>query len=216
MTAIAIDGPAGAGKSTVARAVADALGYTYIDTGAMYRAIALRALEIGIDPNDGDAAATLARDVDLALENSAVVVDGRDVSALIRSEEVTRASAQIAQHPGVREALVATQRRLARDGEVVMEGRDIGTKVLPDAEVKVFLTATFDERAARRAQDAGVTEPTELQDLKMAIAARDRSDMERKESPLVQAPDAVAVDSTGKSVAEVVDEIARLVQEAGR
>lgn len=216
MTAIAIDGPAGAGKSTVARAVADALGYTYIDTGAMYRAVALRALETGIDPTDGDAAAALARDVDLALKNAAVLVDGRDVSALIRSEEVTRASAQIAQHPGVRAALVAAQRRLARDGDVVMEGRDIGTKVLPDATVKIFLTATFDERAARRAQDAGITQGAELQELKMAIAARDRSDMERKESPLVQAPDAVAVDSTGKSVGEVVDEIARLAQEASR
>lgn len=216
MTAIAIDGPAGAGKSTVARAVADALGFTYIDTGAMYRAIALRALETGVDPADPDAAARLASAVDLALENGAVLVDGRDVSDLIRTEDVTRASAQIATHPGVRDALVGVQRRLASEGDVVMEGRDIGTKVLPDAEVKIFLTASLDERTTRRAGDVGVTEPADIERLRTSIATRDRADMERDESPLTQAPDAVVVDSTDRSVAAVVEEVARLARRAGR
>ena len=215
MTAIAIDGPAGAGKSTVARAVAEALGFTYIDTGAMYRAIALRALEAGIDPSDPEAAARLASSVDMALENGAVFVDGRDVSDLIRTEDVTRASAQIATHPGVRDALVLVQRRLASEGDVVMEGRDIGTKVLPDAEVKIFLTASLGERTSRRAGDVGVTEPGELEKLRNAIAARDRSDMERDESPLVQAPDAVVVDSTDRSISDVVEEVARLAKGVG-
>ena len=215
MTAIAIDGPAGAGKSTVARAVADALGFTYIDTGAMYRAIALRALAADIDPSDPDAATQLASTVDLALDNGAVLVDGQNVTDLIRTEDVTKASAQIARHPGVRDALVEVQRRLASEGNVVMEGRDIGTKVLPDAEVKVFLTASLDERTSRRARDVGVTEPGELARLKAAIATRDRSDMERDESPLAQAPDAVVVDSTDRSVSAVVEEIARLARGAG-
>lgn len=210
MTAVAIDGPAGAGKSTVARAVADELGFTYIDTGAMYRAIALRVLEDGIDPMDADAVSRLASGVHLSLADGAVMVDGRDVTNAIRTEDVTQASARIARHPGVREALLAVQRRLAAEGDVVMEGRDIGTKVLPDAEVKVYLTASLDERTLRRAQQTGVDE-AEMSSLKATIEERDRSDMEREESPLVQAPDAVVVDSTDKPVSTVVKEIASLV-----
>lgn len=215
MTAIAIDGPAGAGKSTVARAVADALGFSYIDTGAMYRAIALRALETGVDPAAPEAVTRVAESVDLTLPHGAVCVDGRDVTKLIRTEEVTRASAEIAMHPGVRSALVAIQRRLANEGDVVMEGRDISTKVLPNAEVKVFLTASLEERTSRRARDVGVAGPDELETLKAAIAARDRSDTERAESPLAMAPDAVVVDSTNRTIAAVVDEIARLARGAG-
>ena len=210
MTAVAIDGPAGAGKSTVARAVADELGFTYVDTGAMYRAIALRALEDSIDLTHAVAVSQLASSVHLSLADGAVIVDGRDVTDAIRTEDVTRASAQIARHPGVREALVAVQRRLASEGDVVMEGRDIGTKVLPDAEVKVFLTASLDERTSRRAQQTGV-DRAEMATLKVTIEERDRSDMERDESPLVQAPDAVVVDSTDRLVPDVVAEIASLV-----
>ena len=213
MTAVAIDGPAGAGKSTVARAVAEELGFTYVDTGAMYRAIALRTLEDDIDPSDADAVTQLASSVHLSLADDAVMVDGRDVTDAIRTEDVTRASARIARHPGVREALVAVQRRLADEGDVVMEGRDIGTKVLPDAEVKVFLTASLDERTSRRAQQTGVEE-AEIATLRTTIEERDRSDMERDESPLAQAPDAVVVDSTDKPVAAVVNEIASLVEGA--
>ena len=214
MTAVAIDGPAGAGKSTVARAVADELGFTYIDTGAMYRAVALRALDHGIDPTDGDAVSRLASGIDLSLADGAVMVDGRDVTDAIRTEDVTRASARIARHPGVREALVAVQRRLAAEGDVVMEGRDIGTKVLPDAEVKVFLTASLDERTSRRAHQTGVDQ-AEIATLKATIEERDRSDIERDESPLVRAPDAVVVDSTDKPIPDVVAEIARLLKGPG-
>jgi cytidylate kinase len=211
MTAIAIDGPAGAGKSTVARAVADELGFTYVDTVAMYRAIALRALEENVDPTDAETMAQLAASVHLALDDDTVMVDGRDVTDSIRTGDVTRTSAQIAQHAGVREALVAVQRRLASEGDVVMEGRDIGTKVLPGAEVKVFLTASLDERTSRRAQQTGVDE-AQLATLRAAIEERDRSDVERDESPLVQAHDAVVVDTTDKPIGDVVHEIALLVQ----
>ena len=212
MTAIAIDGPAGAGKSTVARAVAEALGFTYIDTGAMYRALALHALERGVDLEDPDAVERVAGDIVLSLEGGTVTIDGRDVSSEIRTDEVTKASATIARHPGVRAALVAIQQRVARETDVVMEGRDIGTKVLPDASVKVFLTASLDERAARRALQDGVPAP-EIESLREAIEARDRSDMERAESPLVQAPDAVVVDTTGRSIESVVSEISALARE---
>ena len=213
MTAVAIDGPAGAGKSTVARAVADELGFTYVDTGAMYRAIALRVLEYDIDPTDAGAVSQLASTVHLSLADGAVMVDGRDVTDAIRTEVVTQASARIARHPGVREALVAIQRRLAAEGDVVMEGRDIGTKVLPNADVKIFLTASLDERTSRRAQQTGVDE-AEIATLKVTIEERDRSDMERDESPLVQAADAVVVDSTDRPIANIVNEIASLVKGA--
>ena len=215
MTAIAIDGPAGAGKSTVARAVAEALGYTYIDTGAMYRALALHALERGVELEDPDAVERVAVGIDLRLEGDAVTIDGRDVTSEIRTEAVTKASATIARYPGVRAALVAIQQRLAQESDVVMEGRDIGTKVLPNASVKVFLTASLDERAARRAQQDGV--PTaEIDSLRTAMEARDRSDTERAESPLVQAPDAVVVDTTGRSIGSVVAEISALAREVQR
>lgn len=211
MTAIAIDGPAGAGKSTVARAVADALGFTFVDTGAMYRALALCALEDGIDPADPHGAEGIASRVRLTLSEGSVFVDGRDVTGLIRAEDVTRASAQIARHAGVRNALVTIQRRLADESDVVMEGRDIGTKVLPDAEVKVFLTASLDERAIRRAHEAGIASD-DLATLRAALEKRDRSDMDRAESPLVQARDAVVVDTTGRSIGDVVAEIVTLAR----
>ncbi|MBW3594631.1 MAG: (d)CMP kinase [Actinobacteria bacterium] len=212
MTAVAIDGPAGAGKSTVARAVADALGFTYVDTGAMYRAIALRALERGIDPADAGAAAELASSVDLTLRDGGVYVDGRDVTGSIRSADVTRSSAQIATHAGVRAALVEMQRRMASAVDVVMEGRDIGTHVLPNAPVKVFLTASLDERAHRRAREVGADDG-ELDALRTAISERDEVDRGRVVSPLAQAPDAVVIDTTGRSVDEVVAEIVDLVTE---
>ncbi len=211
MAAIAIDGPAGAGKSTVARAVAEALGFTYVDTGAMYRAVALMALESGVDPSEPGGVADVAATLEIDVSETAVLVDGRDVSSAIRSGEVTRASAQVARHPGVREFLVSEQRRIAGAQDVVMEGRDIGTKVLPDADVKVFLTASLDERARRRADEIGAREE-QVEELKEAISARDESDATREVSPLVQAPDAVAVDTTGKSIEEVVREVVDLAR----
>lgn len=212
MAAIAIDGPAGAGKSTVARATAEELGFTYIDTGAMYRAVALRALEDGIDPGDPEGVTAVASSVTLEFERGRILVDGRDVTASIRAQDVTLASAEVARHPGVREALVRVQRRLARSRDVVMEGRDIGTKVLPEAPVKVFLTASLDERATRRGRDVGVDDGAALDRVKTAIERRDASDMNRSESPLVQADDAVVVDSTGKTIAEVVAEVVELAR----
>lgn len=211
MAAIAIDGPAGAGKSTVARAVADALGFTYVDTGAMYRAVALMALEAQVDPSEPGGVADVATALEIDVSDTAVLVDGRDVSAAIRSGDVTRASAEVARHPGVREFLVSAQRRIAAAQDVVMEGRDIGTKVLPDADVKVFLTASLDERARRRASEIGAREE-QVEELKEAISARDESDATREVSPLMQAPDAVAVDTTGKSIDEVVREVVDLAR----
>lgn len=211
MAAIAIDGPAGAGKSTVARAVAEALGFTYVDTGAMYRAVALMAIENGVDPAEPGGVADVATALEIDVSDTAVLVDGRDVSSAIRSGAVTRASAQVARHPGVREFLVSVQRRIAAAQDVVMEGRDIGTKVLPDAEVKVFLTASLDERARRRADEIGAREE-QVEELKEAISARDEADATREISPLVQAPDAVAVDTTGKSIDEVVREVVDLAR----
>ena len=214
MTAVAIDGPAGAGKSTVAKAVADKLGFTYINTGAMYRAVALCALEQGIDPGEADGPTRLANTVDISIRAGNVYADDRDVTNLIRDPEVTRASAQVARHPSVRDALVRMQRRIAEGSDVVMEGRDIGTKVLPDASVKVFLTASLEERAARRSLEIGVDHADDLEAVRTAIEDRDRSDMNRAASPLERAPDAVVVDSTGKSIDEVVGEVVALIEAA--
>lgn len=213
MTAIAIDGPAGAGKSTVARAVADALGYTYVDTGAMYRAIALCALEADVDPADAEAVHAIASRLDITLDGSHVLVDGHDVTGSIRTPAVTNASAQTAKHPAVRSALVEAQRRIASGTDVVMEGRDIGTEVLPDADVKVFLTASLDERAFRRGAEFGVDDAGALGELKAAISKRDTIDANRDVSPLVQASDAVVIDSTGRTVEDIVSEIVGLVRE---
>lgn len=211
MTAIAIDGPAGAGKSTVARAVADRLGFTYVDTGAMYRAVALAALEAKIGAEDGAALASLAKGLELRLDGDRVLLAGTDVSDAIRSEGVTAASALIARHPGVRAAMVRIQQETAASGDVVMEGRDIGSKVLPDAEVKVFLTASLDERARRRGAQTGADDHASLRE---SLATRDESDRSRDASPLVTAPGAVEIDTTDRSIDEVVDAIVRLAREA--
>ena len=209
MAAVAIDGPAGAGKSTVARAVADALGFTYVDTGAMYRAVAHAALAQGVDPADGEAVGALAAALDIGFRDGRVYVDDADVTSAIRSDEVSIASALVARHQSVRSALVALQRRAAADDDVVMEGRDISSAVLPDAEVKVFLTASLDERAVRRAKDLNADD---LDSVKASIARRDEADSTRAESPLVQAPGAVVVDTTGKAIDEVVAEVVALAR----
>ena len=213
MSKVAIDGPAGAGKSTLARALAAQLGFTYVDTGAMYRAVALAVLDRGVDPDDADGAAIVAAEAEIELDQERVALDGRDVTALIRAADVTAASARVARHPGVRRALVAKQRRIATERDVVMEGRDIGTEVLPDADVKVFLTASIDERAVRRGREVGIADDVELRDLKTAIERRDESDTNRALSPLKQAPDAVVVDSTGKTIEGVVAEVVAVVRE---
>jgi CMP/dCMP kinase len=206
MSAVAIDGPAGAGKSTVARRVAARLGYTYVDTGAMYRALALAALEREVE--DASDLAELARTLDLRAEGSTVTLDGVDVTERIRGADVTERVSLVAAEPDVRFALVARQQEAARRQDVVMEGRDIGSAVLPDAEVKVFLTASLEERARRRAAETGVPEDQVMR----SIEARDRADSRRAASPLVRAADAVEIDTTGRTIDEVVDEIVELAR----
>jgi CMP/dCMP kinase len=200
---VAIDGPAGAGKSTVARALARALGFTYLDSGAMYRAVGLALLE------RGGAASERARELDIRVGDR-IVANGRDVTEAIRAPEVSEAASKVATNPRVREALVAKQRALLAEGDWVAEGRDIGTVVAPDAPVKVFLTADAEERARRRAQELGADPATVLRDQ----ALRDAQDEAREHSPLRLAPDAVEVDTTGLAVEEVVARIVDLVRSA--
>ena len=205
---IAIDGPAGAGKSSVARAVAAKLGLRYLDTGAMYRALGLAVLERGLDPSDADAVERVADSVDLRLEGGTVLLDEVDVSDRIRTAAVTRAAAQVAQHERAREILSEIQRIAATQGDVVMEGRDIGTKVAPDADLKIFLTASLRERALRRCRQLGEEPSAErLAELEVSIEARDEADRTREASPLVQAADAVVIDTTGLSQDDVIARI---------
>jgi len=199
---VAIDGPAGSGKSTVARAVASRLGLEYLDTGAMYRSVAYAVLRDSIDANDGQRVGALARATAIVVDDR-VLVDGADATAEIRGREVTAIVSAVAAHPDVRHEMVRRQRAWAdAHGGGVIEGRDIGTVVYPDAPVKVFLTADEDERARRRALEAGI----EAADHGAGdIARRDRFDSTRAISPLVRARDALVVDTTGRSVDEVVD-----------
>ena len=200
---VAIDGPAGAGKSTVARGTAAALGFTYLDSGAMYRCVALATLQ-----RPDEAPAAVAAGLDLQLGDR-VQLDGRDVTEAIRAPDVSEVASRVAADPGVREAMVAKQRDLMSHGDWVAEGRDIGTVVAPDAELKVFLTASPQERARRRARELGADERTVLADQ----ALRDERDRTREHSPLAAAPGAVEVDTTDLSVDEVV---ARIVELTGR
>jgi cytidylate kinase len=200
---VAIDGPAGAGKSTVARALARELGFTYLDSGAMYRAAALALLE------RGGAASEAAERADIRLGDR-VLLDGRDVTAAIRTPEVTEAASRVAANPAVRAALARKQRALLSAGDWVAEGRDIGTVVAPEAPVKVFLTADADERARRRAEELHADVDTVLRDQ----ALRDAQDSTREHSPLRLAPGAVELDTTGLGVDEVVKQITALVERA--
>jgi cytidylate kinase len=208
---IAIDGPAGAGKSTVARALASELGFTYLDSGAMYRCVALAALRRGADPDDADAMAELAGSIAISLEGERVGLDGEDVSAAIREPEVTDASSRVSVHPGVREAMVARQRELIAAGRYVAEGRDIGTVVSPDSPLKVFLTASAEERARRRAEQTGEDPGAVL----AAQLERDRRDETREHSALRAAAEAVEIDTTGLDQDEVVTRIAALAHDRG-
>ena len=205
---IAIDGPAGAGKSTVARALAERLGFTYLDSGAMYRCVALASLERGADPDDGAAVGELARSLSIELDGELVRLDSRDVSEAIREPRVSEASSRVSVHPAVREALVAEQRRLIAAGRFVAEGRDIGTVVSPDAPLKVFLTASAEERARRRAAQTGEDPAAVL----AAQRRRDARDEEREHSALRAAEDAVEVDTTGLSLEQVIDRVESLAR----
>jgi cytidylate kinase len=208
---IAIDGPAGAGKSTVARMVARELHYIYIDTGAMYRTVTLKAMEAGISAEETGRVSELAERLDIRLlpgaDGQKVLADGEDVSSRIRSLEVNRSVSHFAKIKGVRSRMAALQRRMAEQKGVVMDGRDIGTHVLPDAELKVFLTASPRERALRRFKELGDHPGVTLEQLERDIADRDRIDQEREIAPLVRASDARLVDSTGRTAEQVSAEI---------
>jgi cytidylate kinase len=210
---VAIDGPSGAGKGTVARALAARLGYRHIDTGAMYRALAWKALHDGVDLADEAAVAALGERANFDVEGGRTGIDGHDVAAAIRTPEMDKASATLARHPAVRRTLVARQRSYGEGGGVVMEGRDIGTVVFPGADVKIYLDASPEERARRRAADPAHTssKSTQLSDVATALAERDKSDSTRAVSPLSVAPDATVLDTTGVPIDQVIDQVLAII-----
>jgi cytidylate kinase len=212
---IAIDGPSGAGKGTIARALAARLKYRHVDTGAMYRAVAWKAREEGLDLKDEPGIASLSERASFDLEGGHVGIDGADVSQAIRTPEMDAAATAVARHPAVRRVLVERQREMGRDGGVVMEGRDIGTVVFPGADVKIYLDASPEERARRRANDPAhrSSAGTALAEVATALAARDRSDSTRAVSPLAMADDAILIETTGIPVDEVVEQVMAIVRE---
>lgn len=212
---VAIDGPSGAGKGTVAKIVAARLGYRHVDTGAMYRAVAWKALHEGLPLEDESAVGALAERVLLEATNGRVSVDGHDVARAIRTPEIDRAAAIAARLPRVRAALVTRQRASGEGGGVVMEGRDVGTVIFPRADVKVYLDASPEERARRRASDPAHTGGREgsLTSIASELEARDTIDRTRTASPLTMAPDATRLDTTALTIQEVVDRVLAIVEE---
>jgi cytidylate kinase len=210
---IAIDGPSGAGKGTVARSIASELGYRHVDSGAMYRAVGWKALRDGIALDHEDALAGLARSSVIDITATQVTVDGHDVTRAIRTPDIDRAAAAVARLPKVRAILVERQRELGASGAIVMEGRDIGTVVFPNADVKIYLDASPEERARRRAHDPAHTGvPAAVSEVATMLTERDELDRTRTASPLYAAPDAVVVDTTGKPVEAVVAEVLERVK----
>jgi cytidylate kinase len=210
---VAIDGPAGAGKSTIAKRLAARLGFTYIDSGAMYRAVALWALRQKVDPGDRHRMEQLAIAAEIELSPGRIRLNGEDVTEAIRTPEVTNAASKVAVIPGVRRAMVAKQRAMGERSSVVMEGRDIGTVVFPNAEVKVFLDADPRERVRRRLEEVRATgEEISGSVLAAQIKERDQRDRTRADAPLAQAPDAAYLDSTGLTVEEVEEAILKIVR----
>lgn len=216
--AVAVDGPAGSGKSTVAKEIAKALGILYIDTGAMYRTVGMACLKKGIDPADeGDVVASLD-DLDMKIFPEAggqrILLDGEDITSRIRTEEIGKAASSVAAYQKVREKLVEIQQGLAKEQSVIMDGRDIGTKVLPDAEVKIYLDASVEERAKRRVGELEAQGKTaDLEIIREEIAQRDYQDMHRENSPLCRAEDAVNVDTTGLDIPAVTEKLLVLIAE---
>ncbi len=217
---IAIDGPAGAGKSTIARALADKLGARYLDTGAMYRAVALLAERAGVDPGDGEAMERILPNADIAVRYDDagvqhVYLSGEDVTGQLRTNSISMGASMVGLHMAVRRKLTELQRRVAEENDVVMDGRDITTNVLPDTPYKFYLTASVEERARRRYQQLlrrGGTDKT-LEEIEREIAARDKNDMERDYMPLRCAEDAVLIDSSSLTIDEVTEQMLRLIRE---
>ena len=210
---IAIDGPSGAGKGTIARTLAEALHYRHVDTGAMYRAVGWKALHDHIPLDDEPALAALAQRANIVVEGGRTSIDGHDVTAAIRTPEIDKAASSVARMPRVREVLVSRQRRMAEQGGIVMEGRDIGTVVFPDADLKIYLDASAEERARRRMNDPAHSGGQAGQAAVAAsIEARDRSDTTRTASPLTMAADAVLIDTTGIPIQQVVERVMALVR----
>ena len=213
---IAIDGPSGAGKGTIARAVASELGYRHVDSGAMYRAVGWKAMRDGVPLEDEAAVAAIATGARIEVSSTLVTIDGIDVTRAIRTPEIDRAAAGVARLPRVRRVLVEQQRQMGANGAIVMEGRDIGTVVFPDADVKVYLDASPEERARRRASDPAHTGvPAAVSDVATLLTQRDEIDRTRAASPLYAAQDALVVDTTGKDVDTVVNEVLTLVRAKG-
>ncbi|KAB2333704.1 (d)CMP kinase [Bacillus mesophilum] len=215
---IAIDGPAAAGKSTVAKIVAEKLSYIYIDTGAMYRALTYKAIQNHVNLENEEELLAVLQKTSIELmpgeEGQIIILDGENVTNDIRSAEVTNSVSAVAKHRSIRAEMVARQQEFGAEGGVVMDGRDIGTHVLPNAEVKVFLLASVDERAARRhAENQSKGFPTDLEQLKKEIATRDKLDSEREVAPLRKAEDAEEIDTTSMSITEVADRILALAAE---
>ena len=215
---VAIDGPSGAGKSTIARAAARELGFTYVDTGAMYRALGLAASERGVDMEDGEALSGLLAGLGMKIEYidgvQHIFIDGRDVSDDIRKPEISMAASKVSARPQVRRALVALQRDMAKRQSVVMDGRDICMHVLPDADVKIYLTASVDDRAERRvAQLKEMGTEVSFEEVRADIEKRDYDDMHRETSPLCQAPDAHLIDTTGFTLEQGMDAVISYIKE---
>jgi cytidylate kinase len=213
---IAIDGPSGAGKGTVARAVASELGYRHVDSGAMYRAVGWKALRDGVALEDEAAVAAVAERARIDVTSSRVTIDGLDVTRAIRTPEIDRAAAGVARLPRVRVILVERQREMGANGGIVMEGRDIGTVVFPDADVKLYLDASPEERARRRASDPAHTGvPAAVAEVATLLTQRDELDRTRAASPLYAAQDALVIDTTAKDVDAVVREVLALIRAKG-
>lgn len=209
---IAIDGPSGVGKGTVARAIAAELGYRHVDSGAMYRVVGWKALQLGIPLDDEARLAVLARESAIEISASFVTIDGTDVTRAIRTPEIDKAAAAVARLPHVREILVGRQRALGEHGGIVMEGRDIGTVVFPHADVKLYLDASAEERARRRANDAAHTGTAALAEVATALQERDKSDSTRAASPLYAAEDATVIDTTHEPIDAVVARVMGIVR----
>lgn len=212
---IAIDGPGGAGKSTIAGLLAEELGYLHLDTGAMYRAVTLAALEKNIEFDDNEALAKVAENINIDFNKTGeIFIDGRNVSQEIRSQKVDAYVSETAAVKEVREVLVKKQKEIARKNKVVMDGRDITTVVLPDAEYKFYLTASIEERARRRYEELKSKNiKVDIEDIKNNIKERDKKDSQRKYSPLKKADDAVLIDSTNLSIEEVIEKIKKIIQD---